>query len=313
MALVLSALLPVFLVIAIGAVLRRVLLRDTADWVGLERLTYYVLFPALLIVAAAKADLANVDVAAVAASLVGAVLLLSSLLLVLRAPILDLTGADGPAFTSLFQGAVRWNTYIVLAVAGGLYGRDGIAIVAVAMVVAIPVVNVLCVYVLARFAGSHPPTIRHIAVQLFRNPLIWACAIGGGINFFALPVPKVVMEVGEILGRASLALGLLVVGAGLVLEHLRRPQPAVLLAMGLKLVLKPAVALGLGWLLGLQGMGLVTIAIAAGVPAAPAAYVLARQMGGNAALVANILTLQTLAAAITLPVLVAIARSLAGA
>ena len=34
-------------------------------------------------------------------------------------------GTDGPAFTSLFQGATRWQTFVALAVAGNLYGDSG--------------------------------------------------------------------------------------------------------------------------------------------------------------------------------------------
>jgi malonate transporter len=45
MAIVIAALLPVFLLIVLGAVLKRTLMRLDTQWHGLERLTYYVLFP----------------------------------------------------------------------------------------------------------------------------------------------------------------------------------------------------------------------------------------------------------------------------
>ena len=49
MAVVIAALLPVFLLIALGFVLKRTLIRPETQWVGLERLTYYVLLPLFLI------------------------------------------------------------------------------------------------------------------------------------------------------------------------------------------------------------------------------------------------------------------------
>lgn len=311
MDLIFSALAPVFLIIALGAVLRRVLLTDALHWAALEKLTYFVLFPALLVVSAVKADLSRVNVLALGGALIGAVILLSALILLLRRPLVSVLVADGPAFTSLFQGAVRWNTYIVLAVAGGLYGAAGITIAAFALVAMIPLVNIIAVLVLAAYSGRHPPTFGYVIGQLGRNPYIWACAAGAVLNVTHLPVPGVLLEFGDILGRASLALGLLVVGGGLMLDRLARPRPIVFAALVLKLAVKPAIAIGLGLLCGLTGTELVVAAITAAVPSAPNGYVLARQMGGDAPLLAEILTLQIVGAAVTLPLVVAVAKMLA--
>jgi malonate transporter len=37
---------------------------------------------------------------------------------------------DGPAYTSLFQGAVRWNGFVLLALAGAAFGAEGEALAA---------------------------------------------------------------------------------------------------------------------------------------------------------------------------------------
>lgn len=311
MSLIFTALAPVFLIIALGAVLRRILLQDPAHWAALEKLTYFVLFPALLVVSAVKADLSTVNVLAVAGALIGTVVVLSALILLMHKPLIAALAADGPGFTSLFQGAVRWNTYIVLAVAGGLYGPEGITIAALALVAMIPVVNVIAVLVLASFSGRHPPTFAYVAEQLARNPYIWACSAGALLNATGFPVPKVIVEFGDILGRASLALGLLVVGGGLVLDRLKRPRAIVFASLALKLLLKPAIGLLLALAFGLRGTELVVVAITAAVPSAPNGYVLARQMGGDAPMLAEILTLQIIGAAFTLPLVVTIAKMLA--
>ena len=54
---VFGALVPVFLLIVLGFALRRVLLKKDIEWVGLEQLVYYVLFPGLLIDTLARANL----------------------------------------------------------------------------------------------------------------------------------------------------------------------------------------------------------------------------------------------------------------
>src|SRR6266550_8755532 len=147
MAIVVAALLPVFLLIVLGFVLRRSLMRLETQWHGLERLTYYVLFPALLIQTLVKADLTRVPVAGVGGALLLSALLMSLLCLGLR-PLLARWAVDGPAFTSIFQGATRWQTYVALAVVANLYGELGLALASVAMLALIPLVNVLSVAVL---------------------------------------------------------------------------------------------------------------------------------------------------------------------
>ena len=107
MGVVVAALLPVFLLIVLGAVLKRTLMRLETQWHGLERLTYYVLFPMLLIQTLVKADLAKVPVAGVGGALMLAALAVSLICLALW-PLFKHANVDGPAFTSIFQGATRW-------------------------------------------------------------------------------------------------------------------------------------------------------------------------------------------------------------
>src|SRR3954469_6877109 len=153
MAVVIAALLPVFILIVLGVVLRRSLMRLDTQWHGLERLTYFVLFPMLLIQTLVRADLSSVPVAGVGGALVLSALAMSLLCLALR-PAFSRLGIDGPAFTSVFQGATRWQTYVALAVCGNLYGATGLALASVAIVAIIPLVNVFSVWVLAQYAST---------------------------------------------------------------------------------------------------------------------------------------------------------------
>jgi predicted permease len=308
---VVTALVPVFLVIALGAVLRHTLLRDRNSWDAMEDLTYFVLFPALLFVTTATADLREIPATGVGASLFFAIVLLSIVLIAAR-PLLALAlGIDGPAFTSVFQGSVRWNTYVALAIAGSLHGALGLALASVAIVAMVPLLNFVCVLVLAWYAADKAPDARTVAGQILRNPLIWSVLAGIAMNFAGLPVPRVAISFLEILGRAALVLGLLAVGAGLELDKLWRPRTAVIATVILKLAVMPALAIGLGYWMGVSGAALTVVAVASSVPSAPGAYILARQMGGDAPLYAHILTLETVAALVTIPVVLALVQNLA--
>ena len=307
MAVVIAALLPVFLLIVSGVLIKRWLVTDASHWVGLERLVYYVLFPALLINTLAHADLSRAPVGQVGGALLLSVLLMSALCLAFRPLLVALFKLSGPAFTSLFQGSTRWQTFIALAVAGSLFGEFGLALASVAAVAMIPILNVISVWVLARYAAPKPPSWPDVLMAMVKNPFIWSCAIGIALNLLQVPIPTAIRTFADALGHAALALGLLLVGAGLQIAALMRPSAATWISSVLKLVAMPTFAVTLGLLFGASGIPLAVIACCASVPTAFNAYVLARLMGGDTELLAEILTVQTILAAVTMPLAIELA------
>src|SRR5690606_2997486 len=159
----------------------------------------------------ATADLREVPVEGVGGALFLAILLLSALLLVFRRPLCRALSINGAAFTSLFQGAVRWNTYVALAIAGSMHGPLGLALASVAIVAMVPILNLICVLVLAWYAADKAPEGRVVAIQILQNPLIWSVLAGIAINVAGIPLPGIAVSFLEILGRGALALGLLAV------------------------------------------------------------------------------------------------------
>jgi len=303
---IVAAIVPTFLLIVAGFVLRRLLVKEEAHWLGTEQLVYYVLFPALLFRTLSRAKLADVPLFGVGGALLIAVLLMAALCLALRPVLMRRLNLSGPSFTSVFQCACRWQTYVALAVAGSLYGDIGLTLASVAMVAMIPVLNIMAVWVLAHYASPTRLSWPRILLTIAQNPFIWACVIGLIANLTGLVFPKWLDDFIDALGRSSLALGLLVVGAGLQLKGVLRPEAPAILACALKLLVMPAMAISLGLAFGLSGANLAIVACCSSVPTASSAYVLARQMGGNAPLVAEILTLQTIIAVITMPIVMAL-------
>jgi hypothetical protein len=302
----LVSLASVFLVIAVGVASRRFALLDDQAWRGFEAVTYHLLFPAVIIHTLAFASLGGLDVLPMAGALMGAILLMAGLTLMLR-PWLAARGVDGPAFTSVFQGAARWNTFIALALASAQFGAAGVALMAVAIAAMIPLLNLLSVLILSRYAGGRGQTVGATLLTLAKNPFVWSCAAGLALHPVAAFVPGPVSGALDIMGKAALAAGLLVVGAGLDLGRLARPRLPHLVAAGLKLMVMPALVGGLAVAFGAAPLAISVAVIAAAVPTATASYILARQMGGDAPLMAEIVTLQTLAAMVTLPTVMLLA------
>jgi predicted permease len=210
---------------------------------------------------------------------------------------------DGPAFSSLFQGAIRPNTYVGLAAAVALYGKTGLALTAICVAVVVPLVNLFAVFAMLRFAHPNWPGWAALIRPILTNPLIGACLLGLAVNAFGLALPPGIDRLLDILGGASLPIGLLAVGAGIDGEALRRAGGPVLASSATKLLILPLATLGVLTWIGL-GEGVRGVALLyASLPCSASSYVLARQMGGDSPLMANIISVQTILAALTMPLL----------
>jgi hypothetical protein len=212
---------------------------------------------------------------------------------------------EGPVFTSVFQGAIRPNTYVGLSAAAGLLGPDWMALSAVALLTLIPLVNVLCVLVLSRH-GKHGGGLGRVGLELVKNPLILACVVGMALSVLKLPLPGVLLDLLTILGKAALPLGLLAVGAGLRFHGLGASTLPVALASLAHLVALPLAAYGCARLLGASGPAVTTALIYTAIPVSVSAFILARQMGGDHEVMALIITAQTVLSALTMPLILAL-------
>ena len=298
MQLIVTALWPVFTLLLLGYFARRSGFPGEGFWLPAERATYYVLFPALLVERLASASLAGGESLRLAL-LVTAVLVVTALFCSLCKPWLRLAA---PAFTSFFQGSLRFNTYVALAITAALHGSDGIVIAAVITAVMIPQLNLYSVLAFACTSDQKFSLIKLVST-LLRNPLIMACLVGIALSLSGAGLPWALASVLELLGRMALPLGLLAVGAGLNLRALRSAGRALVASTLIKLLLLPLLAFTLARFCGLDALTTGVLVVFMAVPTATSAYVLARQMGGDADLMAAIITAQTLLSMLTLPVL----------
>ncbi len=299
---IILVILPVFLLIFLGQVCRRRAFPGDGFWAPAERLTYFLLIPALLVITLAEADFSRLTVLPVALGTAAAILVMTVLALALR----PWLGIDGPAFTSFYQGVVRINTYVGLSVAFGLWGEAGLAASAVVLGAIVPLVNVTSIFILARYGTAAQPTVAGILRRVVTNPLILACLVGAFLNLAGIGPPPVIGDMLRILGRAALPLGLLAVGAALDLDAARQGKGVSGLASLLKLAGLPALAYGLGLAFGAEGVALSVGVLFAALPTATSGYILARQLGGDAGFMANLCTLQTLLALVSLPLVLVV-------
>lgn len=297
MALILNAILPIFVLVVLGNIALRTGFLPESFWSQAEKATYYVLFPALLIenLATAKVSYGSAGWMVLFALVTP---LLAALLCYAVAPWLKL---NGPDFTSFFQGGVRFNTFIGLALVTATLPTQAISLAAVMIAVMIPLINLLCIAVFVRHTHGKTST-KAFLLAIAKNPLIEACLIGIALNQLAIPLPSVLLNSLQKLGQMSLPIGLLAVGAGLQFKALRSSGTSLLWASAVKLVVLPALLYALSTLLQMDTMLKAVVVMFAALPTASSAYILARQLGGNAPMMAVLITGETLFSLITLPV-----------
>jgi malonate transporter and related proteins len=284
-------LLPDFALILLGTGIRRWMHLGDHFWTGVEKLVYFILFPALLINAIVKTRL---DLGA-ALPLLGtafAAMAGGMLLGLLPRPFLKMPGLT---FASLFQCGYRFNSYIALAVAGMLFGAPGIATMGLIVGAAVPLANLVSVWMLARH--GEVGLWREVA----RNPLIWGTAAGFLLNLAGFVPPAPLQAFLGRLADASIALGLITVGAALRLDGAAAVRGISLWLLAVKLLALPLIAAVVGRLLGLDGLNYQVAVLFAALPTASSAYILAMRMGGDGRSVAWLISATTLGSMLTLP------------
>lgn len=297
---VVAGLAPVFILIALGWAARAGRLATPEAFGVVNRFGYFVLYPAFLFTLVSQANFAGQGalpfVLGLLAGLVVVIAIALSTRLVFR--------KDGPAFTSVFQGSIRWNGFVLLAAALPLYGQAGLELIGLAFGPLVLSINIVCVTVLARWGAAQATSWRAIVDQIVANPLILSCAVGLAANAAGLRELGPLSHALNLLGDAAMPIALICVGAGLDFGALRRAGPQVATAAATKLLIMPAVMWAAATALGAGPLG---VAVAAGLgatPTAAAGYTLAREMGGDAQLIAAIITATTLLSFITMPLVI---------
>lgn len=241
MAEVYAALAPVFILIALGLVARDRRLVTLEGFAAVNRFGYFILYPAFLFTIVTGADFASRD----AGPFVLAVLCGFAIMTALAFATRIFFRADGPAFTSVFQGALRWNGFPLLAAATALYGPAGLELIGIVFGPLVFILNVVSVIVLARWGASRAANWRAVLAQIVANPLVLSCAAGllaqaAGITHFG-PLSDAL----RLLGQAAMPVALITVGAGLDFAALRADVAKVATAAALKLLVAPCALLSL--------------------------------------------------------------------
>jgi len=292
-----TLLFPDFALILLGFLLRRHGKLGSEFWLGLEKTVYFIFFPALLFYSTSRTVF---DLAATGKLLqVGLLAIALGMLLGYLAK--PLFRAGPMIWESGVQTAFRFNSYIALAAASRLGGEQGTSLMALIIGFGVPICNAGAVYALAHKSGG-------VLREMLKNPLIVGTASGMLFSVCGLHYPEMVGATLSRLGNASIALGLIAVGAGLQLSGLHEAKGLAAYFLAVKLLALPAFGLFMARWLGLPELQMQIAVVFCALPTASSAYVLAARMGGNGPFVAFLISAGTVLSVLTLPIWVALAR-----
>ena len=286
---------PEFLLILCGYLLCRFSPLNRSVWSQVDSLVYYFLFPVLLFQSIIRTP---IDVHS-ASNLMAAGLLTgcSGIAMAYSMPywpwlnkVLNLQDHAASC-----QVAFRFNSFIGLALADRIGGSVGVQQMAVLIGVCVPLFNVGAVWPMARH--SNRPFVR----ELLRNPLILATVSGLIGNLLGFSIPKWIEPTVVRIGGASLALGLMAAGGGLLLNSVARAKSLTTGVLLIRHLLTPLVAFILAHLFHLNAIQSTMLLTFSALPTASSSYVLAARMGYDGAIVAGMVTLSTLLGMASLP------------
>lgn len=297
---------PVFILIILGNLLRRIGVPDLSFWHVSDKLIYWVLIPALLFHHVSQITLSSTMLANYAVVILSGLFVVTTLSFIAG----KLFGYTPQIWTSVMQGAARHNAFIALAIAGSLFGNKGLALGAIFMVILIPVINIVIVSTMTstlnqEVGNNSRPSIFDVLFELIKNPFILAIATGLVISFVDAERIIIIHETTGLLGSAALPIMLLSIGANIKIREISSAITPIIIASVLKLLVFPIVVFFVAKSMNLSLFETTIAVIFAAVPTAASSYSLAKQFGAETQLMTSIITIQVTLSFITIPIILA--------
>ncbi len=300
------SILPIFIITLMGSVIRNKWITSEEFWRGLEKLSYFLLFPILLFNYISTADLSSSSIVKLILGLIISSIILAIGLIIYK----KYKPIKNEQFTSVLQGSIRYNSYIFFAICKALYGDDGMLIVSVVSAYMVIFTNVLSVFMFVHYTPEKENTLSDISptiVVLLRrcsvNPMIIASLLGFLFNYLDLRLNIGIKNTLDTLSDASVTIGIMSVGSGLKFIIDSKYISLITLTCLSKLLIFPIISFIVLSVMSVTGISKEIGILYSGLPCATTSYVLSKQLGGDHNLMASIITITTILSVLTLSIM----------
>ena len=288
--LALSTVFPLCLYMVIGGLVRRAGIMQEEHFKALNKMMFRLFIPLSLFVGICKADVRSVIDPPV---YLYCEILVIAAFLIIRAVLMKRFGNEKAAAATLVQGSYRSNFVLFgSAIAVSLCNSEGAAMIAALTAVIVPTFNILAVILFETAKGGKVP-VRHLIVQVFKNPLVDAGFLGLLVSLSGIPIPELIMKPLTSLGNAATPVALVTLGGLLSLKSVMGHRQYLQIACVLRLLVVPGLALLGAWLIGFREAQMVAVLAVFGSPTAVASAPMAQSMGGDGALGGEIVAATT--------------------
>ena len=293
---------PVFILIILGNVLRRIGVLDVSFWEINDKLLYWVLIPALLFHFTSQIDISSSIIYSYVVVIISGILIVTIITFLIS----KLLGYSPQIWTSMLQGTARHNAFISLAIAGSLFGDEALEIGALFLLIYIPSANMLIISILTASLKSSAQTnakgnIVNIFTEIAKNPFILAMVLGVLFSLIESDKLIIISETTDMLGSAALPILLLTIGAKIKVRDLTLQIMPIVISNSLKLIVLPISAFIVASFMGLGQLEITVAVIFASVPTAASSLSLAKQFGADSQLMTSIISTQVAMSFITIP------------
>lgn len=291
-----EAVLPMFIVMFIGMFVRRCGLLNETDVKKLNTLVYHVFFPVLMFSNLYGEEISGVVTAKMMEFAVLAVLGIYGLTVCVVMKIEKNQKTRG----AMIQAIYRSNFVIMgIPIVSNIYGGEHLLLPSVMITVIVPIYNVLAVLTLEIFRGGKP-SVRHILLQVIKNPLILGALTGLASVLINLKLPEMLESVVSSMSSAATPLALLTLGAFFDLKSVSKRMKDITICVAGRLIVVPFIALTAGILLGFRDIELVTLIAIFTAPSAVSSFPMAQEMGSDAELAGDTVIFSSAFACLTM-------------
>ncbi len=285
-----NAVAPFLILLGIGYGAVRLKIADRDFMNKLNTLNFKLFFPFMMFYNVYNAT--PEDLPSVKLMLTGPISLI--LVVVLLLLIVPRIVKENPRRGTIIQAIFRSNFIIYgIPLTTYVFGNEKSSVCGMMVLIMVSLFNVCSVVVLEMFREGGKVRVKPLLLGVIKNPLMQGCIAGLLFYLLQIKLPVFITTPLSSLSGVATTLALVVLGANLKFEELRKNGRAISAVLITRLIVLPLVMLPIAWLIGLRGVELFLILMIYGTPVATASYPMAQNMGGDGQLAGQLVFVST--------------------
>ena len=291
-----NAVLPMFIYIVIGAVIRKTGMMTRDENTRFNRILFTFFYPVLLFDNIYSADLGElIDVKLISFALV----FITVSVLVITTVIVRIE-EDNAARGAMIQAIYRSNFVLMgIMVVSSIFGDAGLPVAAMMVTVVVPFFNFIAVIILEHFRGgkADPGTV---VIKILKNPLIIGALTGVIFSFSGIGLPGIIAGVLDGVSDAVVPIALIMLGVSFDPSVITAKRKNISICVLGRLIVVPLIGLPLAALAGFRGPAFVTLLIMMASPTAVSSFPMAVAMDSDGEIAGSAVMISTPLSCLTL-------------